>query len=263
MKKKALIFDCDGVIADTERYGHLRAFNQMWSEEGVKWRWSLEQYAEKLKIGGGKERMFSLRDDPEFQKVYDVPSSEDEWWEVVAGWHRRKGEIYRQLVQSGAIPGRTGVKRLAESTLADGWLVAVCSTSAVSSVEAITRYVMGPATAGRLAGIFAGDMAKAKKPAPDVYFLAADRLDLDPADCIVIEDSRNGLLAAVTAGMTCLVTYNDLTKDEDFSEAAIVVSELGDPGVESIIVTRNRTSVDVSGFLTVRNLEEILAGQHR
>ena len=114
------------------------------------------------------------------------------------------------------MPGRPGVKRLAEAALAKGWLLAVCSTSAVVSVEAVLRQVMGDDLTDKFAGIFAGDMVKAKKPAPDIYNLAAERLNLDPATCVVVEDSRNGLLAAAAAGMTCIVTYNDLTQDDDF-----------------------------------------------
>ncbi len=256
-----LIFDCDGVLADTERDGHLVAFNQMWRENGVNWRWSLEQYAEKVKIGGGKERMFSLGQDDDFRAVYDVPASEDEWWETVLGWHKRKSEIYKELIASGTIPGRPGVKRLAEEALAKGWNLVVCSTSALPSVQAVLNHVMGEETAAKFAGVFAGDMVKAKKPAPDIYNLAVERLNLDPADCVVVEDSRNGLLAAVGAGMTCVVTFNELTKDEDFSEAAIVLSSLGDPGVEETVVVQNRTDARPESCFTVEDLERVLASQ--
>lgn len=255
---KALIFDCDGVLADTERDGHLVAFNQMWREKGVNWQWSLAQYADKVKIGGGKERMFSLGQDDDFRAVYNVPASPDEWWETVVGWHKRKSEIYKELIASGAIPGRPGVKRLAEAALAQGWTLTVCSTSALSSVQAVLYHVMGDETAGKFAGVFAGDMVKAKKPAPDVYNLATEKLNLDPADCVVIEDSRNGLLAAVAAGMTCVVTFNQLTQNEDFSEAAIVLSSLGDPNGEQAVVVQNRTKANPAGFLSVTDLEKVL-----
>ncbi|HMR64420.1 MAG TPA: HAD-IA family hydrolase [Anaerolineae bacterium] len=255
---RALIFDCDGVLADTERDGHLAAFNQMWREKGINWQWSLAQYADKVKIGGGKERMFSLGQDEDFRAVYSVPASQEEWWETVAGWHKRKSEIYKELIASGAIPGRPGVKRLAEAALAQGWLLVVCSTSAISSVQAVLYHVMGRDTAAKFAGVFAGDMVKAKKPAPDVYNLAAEKLNLNPADCVVIEDSRNGLLAAVAAGMTCVITFNQLTENEDFSEAAIVLSSLGDPDGEQAIVEQNRTGAKPAGFLSVSDLDKIL-----
>ncbi|MGK7875355.1 MAG: HAD-IA family hydrolase [Xenococcaceae cyanobacterium] len=257
--KKALIFDCDGVLADTERDGHLVAFNQMWRENGVNWQWSVDQYAEKVKIGGGKERMFSLGQDDDFRAVYSVPESSEAWWNIVVGWHKRKSEIYKELVASGAMPGRPGVKRLAEAALANGWRLAVCSTSAIASVEAVLRHVMGVELAGQFAGVFAGDMVKAKKPAPDVYNLAVEKLNLDPANCLVVEDSRNGLLAATAAGMTCIVTYSDLTKDEDFSEAAIVVSDLGEPGNESIVIAQNRTDAKPEWYFSVDDLEKVLA----
>jgi beta-phosphoglucomutase-like phosphatase (HAD superfamily) len=101
-------------------------------------------------------------------------------------------------------------------------------------------------------------MVKAKKPAPDIYNLAVDRLNLDPADCVVVEDSRNGLLAAVAAGMTCIVTFNQLTQQEDFSEAAIVLSSLGDPGGEPIDVVANRTNADPHGYFSLADLEKVL-----
>jgi HAD superfamily hydrolase (TIGR01509 family) len=255
---KALIFDCDGVLADTERDGHLAAFNQMWREKGVNWQWSLAQYAEKVKIGGGKERMFSLGQDDDFRAIYLVPASQDAWWEIVADWHKRKTEIYKELIASGAIPGRPGVKRLAEAALARGWTLAVCSTSALSSVQAVVQHVMGDETAAKFASVFAGDMVKAKKPAPDVYNLAVEKLALDPAGCVVVEDSRNGLLAAVAAGMTCVVTFNQLTHAEDFKEAAIVLSSLGDPGGEETVVVQNRTTADPQGYFSFEDLEKVL-----
>lgn len=258
---KALLFDCDGVLADTERDGHLVAFNQMWREQGVNWQWTLSQYAEKVKIGGGKERMFSLGQDDDFRAVYPVPESEEEWWSIVAGWHKRKSEIYKELIASGALPGRPGVKRLAEAALAQGWTLAVCSTSALSSVQAVLQHVMGAETASRFAGVFAGDVVKAKKPAPDIYNLAAEKLNLNPSQCVVVEDSRNGLLAAVAAGMTCIITYNGLTANEDFSEAAIVLSCLGDPAGEQAILSANRTEAQPDGLFTIADLEKVLASR--
>ena len=258
---KALIFDCDGVLADTERDGHLVAFNQMWREQGVDWQWSLDQYAEKVKIGGGKERLFSLGRDDDFRAAYNIPGSEKRWWEIVAGWHKRKSEIYKELIASGAIPGRPGVKRLAEEALTHGWILVVCSTSALSSVQAVLNHVMGRELAGKFAEVFAGDMVKAKKPAPDVYNLAVEKLGLDPSNCAVVEDSRNGLLAATAAGMTCIVTPTELTKDEDFREAAIVLSSLGDPAGEPMIVFQNRTKAQPQDFFSIEDLEKVLASR--
>jgi HAD superfamily hydrolase (TIGR01509 family) len=254
---KTLIFDCDGVLADTERDGHLVAFNRMWQEQGVNWQWDLAQYADKVKIGGGKERMASLGRDDDFRAVYDVPVDEDEWWATVAGWHKRKSEIYKAMIAEGALPGRPGVRRIAEEALAAGWQLAVCSTSSLSSVQAVLDHVMGE-TAAKFAGVFAGDMAKAKKPDPAIYLLALEKLRLSPSDCVVVEDSRNGLLAATAAGLRCVITVNDLTRHEDFHEAALVVSSLGDPGGEQAVVLANRTQAAPGDFVTVGDLQQVL-----
>jgi HAD superfamily hydrolase (TIGR01509 family) len=211
----------------------------------------------KLKIGGGKERMASLAGDADFLAACGTPASEEAWKETVAAWHKRKTAIYEEMIVSGAIPARPGVKRLSEEAHRAGWLLAVCSTSAVPAVQAVLNHVMGEETAAKCA-IFAGDMVKAKKPAPDVYLMAVERLGVAPERCIVIEDSRNGLLAAKAAGMRCLVTVNELTKDEGFAEADLVLSCLGDPGGEKAVVIENRSSVRPGEWLRAEDLERLL-----
>lgn len=254
---KALIFDCDGVLADTEKDGHLVAFNQMWREQGVDWQWTLAQYAIKLKIGGGKERIASLANDADFRAAYPVPDTEEGWQAVVAQWHKRKSEIFKDLVMQGAMPGRPGVRRLAQEAHDKGWLLAVCSTSKAESVQAVLDTVMGKELSATFAGVFAGDIVAAKKPAPDIYNHAADTLGLEHTDCVVVEDSRNGLLAATAAGMACIVTTNGLTEREDFSEAALVVNSLGDPGITAQVVA-NRSAAKPAGMVTVADLEAIV-----
>ena len=105
--ERGLIFDCDGVLADTELHGHLVAFNQMWKKLGVPWQWSPEQYAEKLKIGGGKERMASLFADTNFQQVFVVPESAEVRKALIATWHKEKTAIY----QDRGFPKRPPVGR--------------------------------------------------------------------------------------------------------------------------------------------------------
>ena len=255
---QVLLFDCDGVLADTEQFAHLPAFNKMWQNLGVSWSWSVEQYAVKLKIGGGKERMASLAKDADFRAVYQVPDDAEEWKETVALWHKTKTAIYKDIINAGDIPPRSGVKRLAEAALAHGWQVGVASTSALDSVEAVMRHVMGDETAQKFSLVLAGDMVKAKKPAPDIYLMAAEQLAVRPTDCVVIEDSRNGLLAAHDAGMRCVVTQSSFTKEEDFSEAALVLSCLGDPDGEQSVVIENRGKATPEGYFSFEDLEKIL-----
>ena len=175
----ALIFDCDGVLADTERYGHLPAFNQTFEEFGLPVRWSVADYKEKLRIGGGKERLASLLT-PEFVAAAGLPADAEGRQGAVADWHRRKSAIYAELVASGAVPPRPGIDRVVAEALAAGWLVAVASTSAEPSVRATLERAVGAEHARQVA-VFAGDVVPRKKPAPDIYLLALDSLGV-PAE---------------------------------------------------------------------------------
>jgi HAD superfamily hydrolase (TIGR01509 family) len=256
--ERGLIFDCDGVLADTELYGHLVAFNQMWKKLGVNWQWSPEQYAERLKIGGGKERMSSLFPEERFRRAFTVPESEEERKALVASWHKEKTALYKEIILSGAIRPRSGIKRIAEAALAAGWKLAVASTSAKASVDAVLIHAVGEATAKHFA-ILAGDLVPAKKPAPDIYLLTVRTMGIDRENCVAVEDSRNGLLSAHSAGIKVLVTTSNFTKDEDFSEARLVVSALGDPGGEQTTVLANRIGRPVGEYVALGDIAAVLS----
>ena len=255
---KALIFDCDGVLGDTEQHGHLVAFNQMWRELGVPWQWSVAQYGEKLKIGGGKERMAALFREPEFLQAFTPPADDAGRKELLATWHKRKSALYQEIVNTGRIPPRSGVKRLCEEVLARDWKLAVASTSAQPSVEAMLHRAVGDEIFSRFSAILGGDIVPNKKPAPDIYLLAAERLSVAPADCVVIEDSNNGLRAALAAGMQCVVTVSSYTREEDFTGAAMVLTCLGDPKGEPGTVLVNSSRARPQGCLSCSDLEAVL-----
>ena len=250
-----LIFDCDGVLADTERFGHLPAFNRAFEEEGLPVRWSEEEYAERLKIGGGKERMASLLTD-EFVREHGLPSDPEGRRDLLARWHKRKTAAYTEMVGAGVMPGRPGIARIIDAALATGWTVAVASTSAEESVRAVLEHAVGEQQAARIQ-IFAGDAVPAKKPDPGIYLLALERTGSDPRDTLAIEDSRNGMLAAVGAGLRCLVTVSSYTLQEDFSEAVLVVSSLGDPD-EPTRVLANRSEARPGDQITLDDLRACL-----
>lgn len=252
-----LLFDCDGTLADTERDGHLPAFNQTFREFGLPVHWSDADYRRLLRIGGGKERMASLLT-PAFVHAWGLPADPATLLEQVERWHRRKTEIYVALVRSGRLPPRPGVARLIADALAAGWTLGVVSTSAEESVRSILEQVAGPEGADRFALVLAGDVVARKKPAPDIYRLALERLGVPPTDVLAIEDSRNGLLAADGAGVACLVTVNGYTAEEDFAEARMVVTSLGDPDGEQSLVLANRTAARPSGYLGLGDLEAVL-----
>jgi HAD superfamily hydrolase (TIGR01509 family) len=218
---KALLFDCDGVLVDTERDGHRVAFNQAFATRGIDAAWDVQQYGDLLRIAGGKERMRHF-----FEQRGWPPNIADRD-ALILELHRLKTDLFMRIVESGQLPLRSGVRRLVDEAIAAGIQLAVCSTSNERAVTAIVETLLGPDRKRRFA-IFAGDIVPRKKPAPDIYLLARDRLGLGCADCLVIEDSRNGLLAARAAGMRCLVTRSSYTRDEDFTEADLVVDDMGE-----------------------------------
>jgi HAD superfamily hydrolase (TIGR01509 family) len=252
----ALIFDCDGVLADTERDGHLPAFNRTFEESGVPVCWSPEEYGEKLAIGGGKERMASLLTG-EFVRANGLPADPDGQKALLAEWHKRKTATFKELVREGRLPGRPGIRRVIGDALSAGWTVAVASTSAEESVRAVLAHAAGEEAADRIP-VFAGDVVPAKKPDPAIYDLVVRELGLDRGSTLVVEDSRNGLRSAAGAGLRCLVTVNGYTRDEDFSEATLVVSALGDPEGEPIQVLANRGKAAPGAYVTLADLEACL-----
>ena len=254
---KTIIFDCDGVLADTEHDGHRPAFNQTFAEFNLPVQWSESEYTEKVKIGGGKERMASVLT-PEFVQKNGLPTEADAQSRVLAEWHKRKSEIYQEMVHNGSLPGRPGVARLTREAIAAGWRLVVASTSAEASVRAVLEYVVGQEQAAHFQ-VFAGDMAAHKKPAPDIYLLAKEQLNLSAQDTLAIEDSRNGLLAATEAGFRCLVTVSTYTKHEDLHEAVIVVSDLGEPNAPMRVLA-NRSSAILGEYITLQDIEACLKG---
>jgi HAD superfamily hydrolase (TIGR01509 family) len=252
----ALIFDCDGVLSDTERYGHLPAFNKTFEEAGLPVHWSEDEYAEKLKIGGGKERMRSLFTD-ELVRDNDLPADPEGQKDLLAQWHKTKTAHFKQLVADGELPGRPGIRRIIADALDAGWTVAVASTSAEESVRAVLEHAAGKEAADRIR-VFAGDIVPAKKPDPAIYELVVQELGLDKSQTLVVEDSRNGLRAAAGAGLRCLLTVNAYTQDEDNSEAVLVVSALGDPDDTPIQVLANRSKARPGDYLTLADLEACL-----
>ena len=223
----ALIFDCDGVLADTERDGHLPAFNAAFTEFGLPISWDDATYAQKLKTGGGKERIASVFT-PEVAAKAGLTDA-DEQTALIKRLHARKTELFTERVKAGLLPGRPGIHRLIAEALDAGWTVAVASTSAEPSVRAVLRHAVGENSYGQVL-VFAGDIVAQKKPAPDIYLKVLADLGLDPAECLVVEDSGIGVDAAATAGLTVLVTVSSYTAADDFSRAAIVLPSLGDPG---------------------------------
>ncbi|XP_031375025.1 CBBY-like protein [Punica granatum] len=230
----ALLFDCDGVLVDTEKDGHRISFNDTFQERELGVTWDVDLYGELLKIGGGKERMTAY-----FNKVgwpEKAPKSEEERKEFIASLHKRKTELFMALIEKKLLPLRPGIAKLIDQALGKGVKVAVCSTSNEKAVSAIVSFLLGPERAEKIK-IFAGDVVPRKKPDPAIYTLAATTLGVDPSRCVVVEDSAIGLAAAKAAGMKCIVTKSGYTAEEDFENADAVFDCIGDPPEERFDLT--------------------------
>ncbi|MEY2608230.1 MAG: hypothetical protein QOH31_6084 [Verrucomicrobiota bacterium] len=222
---EALIFDCDGVLVDTERDGHRVAFNRAFAALGLPFEWSIEEYGELLKIAGGKERMRSYFD----KNRWPVEAVDRDV--LIKRLHQLKTDYFIQLIESGELPVRSGINRIVDEAYSAGIRLAVCSTSNERAVIGVVKRLLGLERYAKFAGIFAGDVVSQKKPDPAIYQLAVQRLQLDPTLCLVIEDSHNGLVAANRAGIRCVITTSTYTIAEDFDHAVAVYPELGDPPV--------------------------------
>jgi HAD superfamily hydrolase (TIGR01509 family) len=226
---EALIFDCDGVLVDTERDGHRVGFNRAFAEFGIDAEWSVELYAKLLLVAGGKERMRAYFDEFGWPESADNDDAKDE---LIKALHVRKTAITAGLVSEGGLPLRPGIARIVDEAIDAGVRLGVCTTSNPKFIDAVLD-LFGPERKAKFEFVHAGDCVSRKKPDPEIYLLAQHSLGLPPGRCVVIEDSRNGLLAAKGAGFPCLITTSTYTIDEDFGEADKVVSELGDaPGTE-------------------------------
>lgn len=218
MSLKALIFDVDGTLAETEE-AHRAAFNATFRAWGLDWHWSQDDYRRLLKTTGGKERVkaFQAGLPAEERRL-----SDDE----IAAFHAEKTKAYTDILDRGELELRPGVAELIEAAGAAGLRVAVATTTNLPNVEALSQCCWGRPATEVFEVIAAGDQVKAKKPAPDVFELALQRLGIAGENALAFEDSRNGALSAKGAGLPVLVTPSAYTDSDDFSDAEYVVPSL-------------------------------------
>lgn len=221
---KALIFDVDGTLADTERYAHLVAFNQAFEEHQLDWHWSEELYGDLLKVTGGKERMNYYLDT--YRPDYQRP---DNLQEFIATLHKAKTKHYNELVATGKIPLRPGVKRLIQEARETGIRLAIATTTTFENVTTLLKTSLAPDSVDWFEVIGAGNVVPAKKPAADIYHYVLEKMNLPAENCMAFEDSYNGIQASQGANLRTLITINGYTQDHDFTGATLVVDHLGEP----------------------------------
>ena len=214
-----LIFDVDGTLAETESV-HRCAFNAAFREAGIAWYWNHRTYKKLLQVTGGKERIRAFaRSHPPRLILSD---------DSIAELHRRKTAHYTRMIAQHACRLRAGVEPFIRNALARSQTLAIATTTTFDNVDALLRAALAPDWRNHFAAIVAGDDVARKKPAPDAYIEVLARLQRPATDCLAIEDSANGLKSAAAAGIPVLITRSEYFRDDDFSQALLVVDELAD-----------------------------------
>jgi len=225
VKPKALIWDVDGTLAETEEV-HRHAFNTAFKESGYEWEWSWEKYCELLQVTGGVERISHfLRSERPGEIAEDI--FEDE----VKRLHKEKTSLYVSMIKSGSSSLRPGVERLMLEAKNDGIILAIATTTTLINLEMLIDNSPDKVKMNWFDVIGAGNIIKHKKPAPDIYNWTLNELSLEPHNCVAMEDSVNGLKSASAAGIPTVITYSSYTKHQSFDGAMLIADSLGEPDV--------------------------------
>lgn len=254
MSIKALIFDVDGTIADTEET-HRQAFNAAFLEHALPWDWSRQEYAELLRTSGGKERLEVYIDTLrlEAQEAARLKA-------MVRFIHGSKTRIYGELVADGRAPLRPGVARLIGEARAAGVRLAIASTTTSANISALISAQFGADAWNWFEALACGDVVENKKPAPDIYTRALGMLRLPAADCVAFEDSVNGLRSAKSAGLYTVVTPTVWSEGQDFSGADLLLGSLGDAATP---LRGSEARLAGGPYLTLTRLRQLQAASAR
>jgi len=224
-KLNALLFDVDGTLADTEADGHRVAFNKAFSEAGLDWNWDIALYGKLLAVTGGKERIKFYVED--FLTDFS-PEGAGSLQQFAATLHQRKTHFYLEMLKQGEIPLRPGVKRLLNEAREAGLRLGIATTTTPENVTYLLTSTLGEESLAWFEVIAAGDIVPAKKPAPDIFLYAMDKMGVHADETLAFEDSENGIRSSLGASLRTIITTNSYTKDHDFSGALIVLDQMGE-----------------------------------
>jgi HAD superfamily hydrolase (TIGR01509 family) len=244
---EAVIFDLDGTLVDSERDGHRVAFNRAFEEHGLPDRWDVDYYGELLHTTGGLRRI------DQHLAARGMPA--DERKQLVPRLHARKTELFRAMAQQGAMQPRPGVQRFLDELARDGLRLAVATTGTRSAVLPLLHRLFGE---DRFEVVITRDEAPDLKPDPSAYVAALKALRLDSDAAIAIEDSRNGVEAALGASLRCVVVINGYTKDQDLSSADLVLDGFGEARNPATVVA-DPHGISPSGVLGPRDVRRLAA----
>jgi len=219
---KSLLWDVDGTLAETERDGHLKAFNQAFEALGVPWRWSEQRYGELLAVAGGRERLLY---DMQCQAL--APGDPQKREALADRVHRLKNELYAGVVARGDLPLRDGVRELLEDCGQAGLRMGIVTTTSRSNVDILLKTHLGKDWKSKFAAVVCAHEAPQKKPHPQAYLMALEALQLRAQEAVAIEDAPAGIAAAQAAGVPAIVTRSHYFATGDFRGALAVGPSLG------------------------------------
>ena len=246
---KALLFDVDGTLADTEKDGHRVAFNKAFQEADLDWYWTVDIYGDLLSVTGGKERIRYY-----LEKSQVPPPPVDDLAGFIADLHKAKTAHYTRMLGEGSIPLRPGVERLLNEAREKGMRLAIATTTTPANVTALLESTLGKESIDWFEVIAAGDIVPAKKPAPDIYIWAMEKMQITPDEVVAFEDSENGVRSVLDAGIKrLLITVNDYTRDHNFAGASLVLEELGEPDKPAKVI---EGKAPAKGYVT---LDDVLS----
>lgn len=247
-KLKSIIFDMDGTLADTEEI-HRQAFNLAFNEFQFDWHWSKTEYKRQLRISGGKERIRLC-----LKSEKTVTDKHEGLWKLAETVHRRKSEIYREKLVSDHVQLRPGVERLIHEAKRENICLGIATSSSRENLETLLHNTLGSKALSLFDVIVTSDTIEDKKPSPAVYQFTLSELGIAPCNGIALEDTRNGNLAALAAGLKTIITIHDFTVDDDFENASLVIDQLGEPAQPYSVIHGNSYGaqyVDVALLRTI------------
>lgn len=220
---RALIFDVDGTLADTEEF-HRRAFNATFTAAGLGWWWNRSTYRELLRVAGGRQRMraFAEREDP-------ATTQRDDFEELLTALHAAKTRRYDASLREEPLPLRPGIARLFDEAAAAHVPLAIATTTTAANLDALLEPPFGRPWRERFAAIVSGSEIQRLKPEPDVYLETLRQLGLDARDCLAFEDSANGIHSAQAAGLAVVATPTWYSLAESLPPTLVTLPHLGDP----------------------------------
>lgn len=218
MKLEGIIFDVDGVIAETENI-HRKAYNAMFGKVGIEVEWSPAEYAALLRQVG-KTKLYPVVEELD---VEDKAAYAEKLHGIKRGIYE---EMLDRFAGEGTLVPRPGVVRLIREAVQNGTRLGLATVSPRESSARLLRHVLGESLLDEFAAFHTGCDVEHYKPAPDIYLQVIAQLGTDSARTVAIEDTRHGLESAKSAGLKCVVTPSEYTVGEEFEGADLIVSDL-------------------------------------